>query len=350
MDRLSDLERAVVAAGASLNASEFGKAMRLRHPGRRVGPDQPGTELDRFELNAGPAVYRTFIVLDASDRTHMDLHLSDMEREYVSWVRDVQAALKAIADRFWGTIRPDVRLLVYDHDSVQVLHSGPPYIPGLRSRPGPSLQTSCLRVGIGPQQLAALAGCWHAAHATPCYTSAQAATTRIRLYDRLRRDLISARDSAHEQTQAAFSGQRRLGEVARALNEIADNAYSATPVLAREAADAIRGYHELIQVVLWALLGLTEQPQDRERSLDGGLPRVSVEHRWRHLQAQFTTGRDQSSFFPETSAPFLVQGRGPLDGVYICTEYTLRGFGEGGYVDLKGHLLREFERAPLSAR
>jgi len=347
VDRLSSLERAVVNAGSTLSAGSFGAALRERDPGLRFGPKSGPSQLAMFELNAGPPVFRTLIVLDAADRTRRDLKLSPEDREYVRWVGYVQVALRTIADRFWGVIRPDIRLLVYDHDNTQVLHSGPPYVPGLRAKPGASLQTACGRVGIGETELSALAGCWHAAHSSDAYAAARGAATRIQLYDRLRHSLQTGLATLSVQAESAFGAGRTLSDVAKRLNAIADDAYEQSEPEVRVAAEAIRAYHELVQAILWALLGYAEQPPGEDITLTTGLPRMGVKHRWRHLEAQFTA-TDRDSFpFPKVSAPFRVDGRGLLDGLYICVGFAVHGLGEGGYVDLTGMLLRELERAPL---
>lgn len=299
-----------------------------------------------FELNAGPPVYRTIIVLDAARRTRRDLALSAEDRDYVDWVGTVQVALRTIADRFWGVIRPDIRLLVYDHDSVQVLHSGPAYIPGLRAKPGPSLHTACARVGIGERELSALAACWHAAHATEAYEAARSAATRIQLHDRLRQGLLAKRDARIAEAESVFREGPRLEDAARRLNRIADAAYETNDSEIRAAAEPLRAYHELLQAVLWTLLGFAEQPEGFDRTLRTGLPRMAVNHRWRHLEAQFTATDNDSFPFPKMWAPFVVEGRALLDGLYICIGYAVHGLGEGGYIDLTGLLLRELEHAP----
>jgi hypothetical protein len=299
-----------------------------------------------FELNAGPPVYRTFIVLDAADRTRRDLALSAEERDYVRWVGALHIALQAIADRFWGVIRPDVRELIYDHDNVQVLHSGPAYIPGLRARPGPSLHTACSRVGIGERELSALAECWHIAHATDAYQAARDAATQIQLHDRLRHGLRMHRDARMAEAESLFREGLLLKDAARRLNGIAEGAYATVDSQMRGAAEPLRAYHELVQAVLWALLGLAEQPDGLDRTLKSGLPRMAVNHRWRHLEAQFTAMDDDSFPFPRVWAPFVVERHTPLDGLYICTGYAMHGLGEGGYIDVTGLLLRELERAP----
>ena len=299
-----------------------------------------------FELNAGPAVYRTFIVLDAADRTRRDLALSAEERDYVRWVGTVHVALQTIADRFWGVIRPDIRQLVFDHDNVQVLHSGPAYIPGLRAKPGPSLNTACSRVGIGERELSALAECWHAAHATDAFEAARVAATRIQLHDPLRHRLRVLRDELIAEADSVFRDRLRLEDAARRLGKLADAAYESADDQTRGAADPLRAYHELVQAVLWALLGFAEQPEAFDRTLRTGLPRMAVDHRWRHLEAHFTAMDDDSFPFPSVWGPFVVQGRALLDGLYICTGYSVHGLGEGGYVDITGLLVRELERAP----
>jgi hypothetical protein len=347
MDHLSHLEEAALKAGMALRAVPFGKSMAAYDPGRRGGPGAAPSELAGFELSAGPPVFRTLSVLDAASRTGRDLRLSDEDREYVRWIGEVQTALRSIADRFWGTIRPDVRQLVFDHDSVLIIRGGQAFIPGLRGRPGPSIHTACSRVGIGERELAALAECWHAAHSTEAYASARAADIRIRLHDGLRRSLIRERAALATQADSMLLKGLTLGVVGRQLARLAADAYTRSAPDVQRAAESIRSYNELIQAVLWTILGFSEQPREDQHPVPPGFPRVAVQHRWRHLEAHFTMPLTDSMPFPKVYGPVRIDGRGPLDGIYICLGYSLREGRGQGYVDFTGLLLRELERAPL---
>jgi hypothetical protein len=350
VDHLTPLERAAVAAGQSLASGTFGESMRRAHPGRRSAKDNRALGLSTFELNAGPPIYRTLVVLDAAARSRKPLELNEDDRRHVDWVGDVHSFLRAISHRFWADVRPDVRLLIFDHDNRFLLHSGPTYIPGLRDRPGPSLATSAARIGVdASQELAALAGCWHAAHRTNAYEAARLAGLEIRSNDSLRRSLAARRTELEGRVDEEFREGRRLGEIAASLRQLRAEAYDGLGIDVRNAAEAIRAYHELVQAVIWVVLGFAEQAPDKQSMLAGGLPRVSVRHRWRSLEAQFTTAEGDTLGVPGIGAPFLVTGRGLLDGVYLCVAFSMFAMTDTATFDVTGQLLRELELAPRLA-
>jgi hypothetical protein len=320
--------------------------MREAHPGRRSAHDKGVVSLASHELNAGPPVFRTLIVLDTIARTRQSFALSPDDQRHIASVRDLHIWLRALSDRFWGGVRADVRTLAFDYDNHFLLHSGPPYIPGLRDRPGPAYNTTSSRIGLTEAQKASLSACWHAAHKTDAYAAASAAAARIRLHDSLRRRMVERLSVLNARAQAAYAEERPLGDIARNIGEIREAAYDDADEDVRRAAMQIKAFHELVQHLMWALLGFAEQEPGKIATLTVGLPRTSVRHRWRMLDAQFTTSDVDSLGFPQTGGPFQVVGRGPLDGVYVCIGFNA-ALGEALTFDVTGRLIRELERAPV---
>jgi hypothetical protein len=113
-------------------------------------------------------------------------------------------------------------------------------------------------------------------------------------------------------------------------------------------ASSIRGYNELVQAILWVLLGEAEASPDEVSPIPNGLSRIAVEHRWRHLEAHFTFDHITSLHWLPPHTPFVVSGRGPLDGIYLSRGASMRSLGEGGgFTDVTGILVRELELGPL---
>jgi hypothetical protein len=343
---MTALEEAILRAARGLNQSHLGEWLGENHPGRRAGPGSPpGFTLDQFELNAGLPVYRTLSVLGAAKATRRDLNLTDADRSYVSTVNDIHVALRAISDRFWGTIRTDVRTLVYDHDDVPVSFLGYPYIPGLRQRPGPSLQTACAKIGLSEHEIAVLAGCWHEAHSTDAYEAARASSTRVQLYDKLRRRLIARRSELTGRAEVVMSQGVSLGDSSRQVTELVEAAYADSDLETQVVAMRLRAYNELVQAVLWALLGFAEGSGDAFTPLPVDHPRVGVEHGRRHLIVHLTTFGARFGISAK-GGPFVISGRGPLDGIYLCQGTVLRAIGqEWGLTDLTGLKFSELEQA-----
>jgi hypothetical protein len=341
------LEEAILRAARGVNQSHLGEWLRENHPGRRAGAgSQPGLTLDLFELNAGLPVYRTLSVLGAAKATRRDLSLTDADRSYVSTVNDIHVALRAISDRFWGKIRTDVRTLVYDHDDVPVSFLGLPYIPGLRQRPGPSLQTACAKIGLSEHEIAVLAGCWHAAHATDAYRAARASSIRVQLYDNLRRRLVVRRSELAGRAESVMNQGVSLGDATRQVTKLVEAAYDGPDLEVRGVAIQMRAYNELVQAVLWALLGFAEGSDDDVFTpLPVDHPRVGVEHSRRHLVVHLTTFGARFGISAK-GGPFVISGRGPLDGIYLCQGTVLRAIGqEWGLTDLTGLKFSELEQA-----
>jgi hypothetical protein len=340
------LEEAIIRAARCLNQSHMGEWLRENHPGRRAGPgSSPGLTLDKFELNAGLPVYRTLSVLGAAKATRRDLNLTDADQSYVSIVEDIQVALRAISDRFWGTIRTDVRTLIYDHDDVPVPFLGQPYISGLRQRRGPSLQTACARVGLSEHEIAVLAGCWHAAHSTDAYEAARASSIRVQLYDNLRRRLIARRSELTGRAESVMNQGVSLGDAARQVTKLVEAAYDDSDLELQGVAIQLRAYNELVQAVLWALLGFAEGSDDAFTPLPVDHSRVGVEHSRRHLIVHLTTFGARFGISAK-GGPFVIRGRGPLDGIYLCQGTVLRAIGqEWGLTDLTGLKFSELEQA-----
>jgi hypothetical protein len=149
-----------------------------------------------------------------------------------------------------------------------------------------------------------------------------------------------------ERARTAFQDPRTLGEIALDIRELRETAYEQTDDDVRRAAESLKAFHELLQMVLWVLLGFAEQGPDKIATLAMGLPRATVRHRWRSLEAQFTTSDADNLGFPRAGGPFQVVGRGPLDGVYVCLGY-IAALGEASTFDVTGRLLRELELPPV---
>jgi hypothetical protein len=114
----------------------------------------------------------------------------------------------------------------------------------------------------------------------------------------------------------------------------------------REAAANLRAFNELVQAILWILLGFAEGSDHDFFPLPVDHPRVGAEHTRRHLVAHITCSGTEATRLPQMGSPFIVSGRGPLDGLYLCHGVAMRAIGTPWQLtDLTGLKFSELERA-----
>ena len=107
------------------------------------------------------------------------------------------------------------------------------------------------------------------------------------------------------------------------------------------AARAIRAYHELVQHILWAILGIAEQPEALP-PLQSDLGTVRIQQAPRRTHVTMTL-RD-APFFGHPPSPFELRGDLPIDGLYL-SDRSMVQFGGELFTDVSGNRLGALEQA-----
>ena len=340
---LSKHEHALTTAGVALSHSPLGVALQKYHPGRRTPHEAPSvSQLARMELNTAPAVRRTLAVLFTANATGFDLRLSNEDRTYIAWVQEVHAFLQAMADRWWGGVNPDIRMLFVDGDEVPPLLWSTSYIPALRISHPPSLDVAGARLGLTNGDLAELSLAWKEARRTAVYEAATAARDKIRR-DRPLRNAITVHGASIRARFASAVPTTTTDESARLRRLIAEAYDDVAPDVAATAR-ALRDYNELVQVGLACVLGFAEDLDSLVAvTLDPSIPATCAITR-RRLDAHLTlTGREVRPLHLLT--PFVLEDDGPLDGIYLATAMSFQLAADKATADVSGFRVRNLEMA-----
>jgi hypothetical protein len=331
----SRLERAVLDAGLAVRACPFGQALQRNHPGHRHSQDQTPFGLSTIELNHGPAIHRTFWALEAHPHLGMPIDL-DAERPYILWVTRAMQAAARIAGMCWGAVPVEHRIAVLDLDDLGALHSH--YIPGSRGdEGGAALHFEGLERPSPRMSLQAMA---EAAQATPCFAAAHAAHLQLAGPEGLQA-LHARREALNARLEQATQQPMTLPEVTEAMKGVLSEQDTELPEAVRRVEVAFRAYNELVNHMLWALLGIAEHRTDpvilRE---DLGTVRVSSDAR---RQSAHVTLRDFGmGEIPGLSGPFIIAGGIPVDGMYLSTTNVIQWAGET-FIDIVGDRLAALE-------
>lgn len=330
------VEKAVIALGEHLRNEPFGQYLHSHHPSRRGG-DGPLDSLAPYELSGGSAIRRTFAVISLSQRAGEQLSWTDDDREYLEWVTRAWQAMKRIAAKCWAPIRSDIRSLVVDEDDL--FPDETQYLPGAReSGVGPWLQFCGLDREPANTLISELvAACRH----TAAYNAAAECAARVakdgvlRAEAVRRRQLIMGGLAIRKPELIGVAKNRRLDLVARA--------YESSGADVRQFAASVRGYNELINYVLWAVLGLAEIT--RTPKVSTSVDSIRARRRQRSLWVDFATlDPPDALVVAHPPAPFVMALGTPLDGLYIAEGNTVRWSGRE-LVDVHARRLRELEAA-----
>ncbi len=336
---LTPLESAIRAAIAVSGETAFGRDVEAHSPGRRGSGDRVGPNtLAGLELSLGPPIRRTFAVVNAAKQTGRPLRIDQEDREHIAWVEALLAAMQAVADRFWGEIRSDIRQLPVDVDDVVPLPFQPSLaIPGLRAKHPPRLAIAAERAGITDHELQVLREVWQAAQETPAYHAAMEAQENIRADRQLYRSLREIRVRAVIPTPPH---NERFVEYAARLHREIQSIYERQPIAETRPALALRRYNRLIHAILVAwLAGLEDGPS--VPVLDPGDEAIDAEIVDGVLQAGLTVRLAGGLVLARISSPFIVDVESPFDGLYLTTGYRMQMVGSSSAVDVTGFRLRD---------
>jgi hypothetical protein len=335
---ITALERAIFDAAVEMRRSPFGEALQRNHPGRRHSDDEIAVfTLAGIELNHGPPIHRTLWALEAS---HMGMPIDiEPDRDYIAWVMNALQAVARIAGMCWGAIPVENRIAVMDLDDLGPMHSR--YIPGSRGdEGGAALHFESLS---NPSPRLALQAMAEAAQATPCFLAARAAQLKLGGSEGLLA-LQARRDSLGERLAQATQQPMTLDDASEAMTAVLNDDDLDAPESVRLVESTFRAYNQLVNHILWALLGIAEALFDPTVvSEDLGTVRVTADGR---SQTAHITLRDRGiAEVGGLSCPFIISGGLPVDGMYLSTTNVFQWGGES-FVDLVGDRVAALEAEP----
>ncbi|HYZ79035.1 MAG TPA: hypothetical protein VE596_16845 [Gaiellaceae bacterium] len=333
---MNDVELATLELGRTLREREFGQRLREIHPSRRAG-EASFDSLAAYELSSGPAVRRTFHTLEMTNLAGQPLNLTDEDREYVTWIGQAWLAMRRIAGRCWRPIPPDVRLLVIDQDDLGPAAS--PYIPASREHEyGPALAFAGLDTPEVAEKITAVV---EACRSTACHEHVselvecgQSDTAFLRTLAAQRARIVSRLD---------FRERLTIGEANQRRYAIVQRAYDSAPADVREFADAVRAYNELVNYVLFAVLGFAEGHEIIEINEDTGP--IRCRRKPRLLWVHFASFDPRLLLASHPPSPFVLKASTPLDGLYMLEGSSMRWSGRT-LVDVHARRMRELEERP----
>lgn len=322
---VTNLENAIWDVAEPIRATRFGQILQRAWSTHR-SPDLPGPDehFHGWELSFDPAIQRTFgaaigVAIEAQTNP-------DMTTEWFLWNMAAKRAACRMAAKCWAGIDSQRRRVFVDEDNFQPIW-GQPNLYDLRSDTlGAHLDFEGLN---NPEVRVALAAVYKEARATPAYEAALRAD----------RDLERSRDLLIAWALIAAKGHKNLGNALRSLpigegqrhgREIVRTTYAGTPV--EEIAGAFQRYNQLVQRIIWSILGLAEiatgpyvltEPIGTLRCTrsDVGSPfiRVSTEN--------------ATNDFLRCTHPVRLETGTPLDGVHTLVGYTM-AFASATTIDL----------------
>lgn len=321
----------------TLRARELGQRLRELHPSRRAG-QASFDSLASYELNSGPAVRRTFQTLEMTKLAGQPLDLTDEDRDYVLWIGKVWRAMQRIAGFCWRPIPPHVRLLVFDQDDLGPAASH--YIPASREHEyGPALAFAGLDGADVTEKITALV---EACRSTACHEHVS------ELVERTKSDAAFLQRLAKKREQIVaslnFAERLTIGETHRRRYSISQRCYDSAPLDIREFACSVRAYNELVNYVLFALLGFAEGHDIIE--IREGTGPIHCRCKPRLLWVHFASFDPRLSLAGHPPSPFLLKVNTPLDGLYVLEGSSMRWSGRS-LVDVHARRIRELEQAPL---
>jgi hypothetical protein len=337
VDLVTALEQAVLDAGEVFRSASFGAALQRYHPGRRGGA--AGVVADpllMFEVNESPAIIRTFKVLDMHARAGAPLDITPV-REYVDWVAAAARAIQRLAQLLWQPIPVPIRTAVFDEDDLGPGTSS--YLPKSRfDEIGPALRFEELDGQLCREAWRTVS---RESRSTDCYNAAREAAERLKrqpLHNQLnqhRRDILA-------RLQAAVSGGPiTIGDAQARQQEIVRDAYIDSPIQLREAAYAIRAYNELVNHILWAVLGIAEST-DEVVAFTRNVGAVRVSGRGRNSTTTITM-EALKTWVGHPPSPYVIEAGLPIDGLYLSRGNLVQIAVTDMMLDLTGRRLGDLE-------
>jgi len=330
------VESATVALGEELRKAEFGRYLRENHPSRR-GVDVPFQSLATYELSGGSAIRRALAVVSLAQRAGEQLEWTQADEDDVQWITGAWQAMKRIAGKCWAPIGAETRRLVIDEDDL--LPDETEYLHGTReSGRGPWLRFAGLDA---PSVDALITELVDACRNTPAYA---AAAEQARCVDENR--ALKSQASTKRQLilrGLSFRGQEMIGEAKRRRRSVVQSAYDSAGEELQAFADAIRAYNELVNHVIWAILGLAESSETA--TLDRGIDLIRARRRPRSLWADFAMlDPPDRLVISHPPAPFILALETPVDGLYISVGNTIRWSGRE-LIEVHARRVRDLEAA-----
>jgi len=230
-------------------------------------------------------------------------------------------------------------MLVFDQDDLGPAASI--YIPATREHEyGPALAFA----GLDSEEVAPkIAAVVDACRSTPCHEhvrelaeTASSHASFLRKLEQERRRIISSLN---------FREPLTIGQTHARQYGIVQRCYDSAPSDVRAFADAVRAYNELLNYVLFAVLGFAEGHDVIEITEDTGPLRCRRKPRL--LWVHFASFDPQISLAGHPPSPFVLKAETPLDGLYISEGTSMRWSGRS-LVDVHARRIRELEEAPVS--
>jgi hypothetical protein len=333
---MTDLEAAVWRAAVAMRDADFGTQLRAYDP--RLGRAQQPGSLAQWEVQNGPPLHRTLFALEFCSITGsgFDRHL---EAGYLQWVSGALQAMGSYASRCWGDIPLDLRIAVVDEDDLGVIHSR--YIPATRH--GPVDQQAEAFGGLGAGQAReAFVDMTREVTATDCYVRALASVRDLRRHrgrrglEKYGRRIRTRLDEIQDQADNVLAA-------GPPLHEYIHNVYQEALPGVSEAGQAVQALNELIQAVLWTLLGVAEQPHDPQPF--ALLPSACrLRREGRHHDLSVTTGAFEMVLHGSPPSPFAIAAGTPIDGIYLTRSQLVQLMFEP-LADVTGRSLGALEAA-----
>jgi hypothetical protein len=333
---MTHLEVAVWHAGLALRAADFGAELRARDPGGERA-DQSGS-LAQWELQHGPPLHRTFYALEFCDLTEQEFDRR-LEADYLRWVGGALQAVGSYAARCWGEIPLDLRMEVVDEDDLGVIYSR--YIPVTRHGPVDRRAEAFEGLGEGEAR-ESLLELTRKVLATDCYARAHGAVRDLR-HRGGRRALEKFGRRIRAQLDEIDQAADNVIAAGPPLREYIRRAYRDAPAGVREAGQASQALNELIQAVLWTLLGMAEQPHDPQPHTT--LPAACrLRREARHHDLSITTQDFGMVVQGSPPSPFAIAAGTPVDGIYLSRSQLVQLMYEP-LADVTGRRLGALEAA-----
>jgi hypothetical protein len=286
-------------------------------------------------------VRRTLAILLAAEMTGRRLPLTSTDRAHARWIKDLLAALQALADRFWGEIRPEVRMLVVDVDDALPLPFQPTYaLPGLRVAHPTKLSSAAIAVNLGDRDLGALKSVWVAAQSTPAYQTAIDGQQLIRADRNLFERMRHYRDGLVATRPVPRLGEKLPGFAQRSISHFLEPDVTLLDRDAALAANALQRYNRLVHAVMVAWLSGIEQEPDLPYA-DPGDEAMAVEATDEGMSVRLTVRRSSGPLWLKLASPFVVDKETCVDGLYLATAINLRGLRTFSVLDISGDRVRD---------
>ena len=333
---MTDLEAAVWRAALAMRAADFGAQLRLYDPrGERC--DRRGS-LAHWEVQHGPPLHRTFYALEFCDIIGQDFD-RQLEADYLQWVGGALHAIGSYAARCWGDIPLDLRMEAVDEDDLGVIYSR--YIPVTRH--GPVDQRAEAFEGLGEGEAReALLEMTREIRATDCYARAHEAVRDLRRHGG-RRALEKFGRRIRARLDEIEDAADNLIAAGPPLRDHIRKAYREAPAGVSEAGRASQALNELIQAVLWTLLGMAEQSHDPQPYTE--LPAACrLRREGRHHDLSVTTQDFDMVVHGSPPSPFAIAAGTPVDGIYLSRSQLIQLMFEP-LADVTGRSLGALEAA-----